>query len=434
MANASILAAFERMWQHITSALSNKSDISHTHEGMPYWVEGNDKDGGVMVCDSGYGLIRCAGDYVKSVNGSTGTVTIPNATTSANGLMSASDKAKLDNTNVSYGTCSTAADVAAKVVSLSGNTNWKLTTGSIIMVSFTNTNTAEGVTINVNNTGAYPIWYNASEYTGAGNTYTGYAGRVTTYMFNGTHWVWVSNSYDANTQSNTNSTDTSNKIYLVGATSQGSNKTTYSHGEVYVGTDHHVYSNGKQVVNLSDSQALTNKTYNGYTLGAACAKGVATSATSGNSDLITSGAVYSAVNGGHKHQAESIEPGGIEFRPSSSAGHGGYIDFHYNGSTSDYTSRVIESTSGTLTLNGNKILTKADIVDVYNATITFTKGVATYSNSNIKSTSVCIVQRRGGSVGANLSFCTTSNNGSVSIYTNASYSGSTAVNITISNL
>jgi hypothetical protein len=31
MANASILAAFERMWQHITAALSGKADSNHTH-------------------------------------------------------------------------------------------------------------------------------------------------------------------------------------------------------------------------------------------------------------------------------------------------------------------------------------------------------------------------------------------------------------------
>ena len=31
MANASILAAFERMWQHIVSALNKKSDLSHSH-------------------------------------------------------------------------------------------------------------------------------------------------------------------------------------------------------------------------------------------------------------------------------------------------------------------------------------------------------------------------------------------------------------------
>ena len=32
MANNSIFAAFERMWQHITIALGNKSDVSHTHD------------------------------------------------------------------------------------------------------------------------------------------------------------------------------------------------------------------------------------------------------------------------------------------------------------------------------------------------------------------------------------------------------------------
>ena len=47
----------------------------------------------------------------------------------------------------------------------------------------------------------------------------------------------------------------------------------------------------------------------------------------------------------------------IEFSPSSSAGHGGYIDFHFNGSSSDYTSRLIESTSGTITLHGGLTVT-----------------------------------------------------------------------------
>ena len=31
MANTSILAAFERMWQHVVAALSNKSDKGHIH-------------------------------------------------------------------------------------------------------------------------------------------------------------------------------------------------------------------------------------------------------------------------------------------------------------------------------------------------------------------------------------------------------------------
>lgn len=169
------------------------------------------------------------------------------ATESANGLLSKEDKIKLNNTNIAYGTCTTDADVAGKTISLIGNSQWALKNGSLIMVKFTNSNTASGVTLNVNNTGAYPIWYNNAEYTSTGTAYTGYKNRTITYMFNGTHWVWISGSYDANTQSNTNSTNTSNKIFLVGATSQGSNKTTYSHDTVYVGTDGCLYSNSTKV-------------------------------------------------------------------------------------------------------------------------------------------------------------------------------------------
>lgn len=37
----------------------------------------------------------------------------------------------------------------------------------------------------------------------------------------------------------------------------------------------------------------------------------------------------------------------------SDVGHGGYIDFHFNGSAADYTTRLIETASGTLCVNGN---------------------------------------------------------------------------------
>ena len=42
----------------------------------------------------------------------------------------------------------------------------------------------------------------------------------------------------------------------------------------------------------------------------------------------------------------------IELSPSSNAGHGGYIDFHFNGNTTDYTTRLYESAKGTLSLMG----------------------------------------------------------------------------------
>lgn len=48
----------------------------------------------------------------------------------------------------------------------------------------------------------------------------------------------------------------------------------------------------------------------------------------------------------------------IEFNQTSNLGHGGFIDFHYNGSTSDYTSRIIEGVEGELQFLANMICTK----------------------------------------------------------------------------
>jgi phage gp45-like len=121
------------------------------------------------------------------------------ATTSAAGLMSASDKSKLNSTNIVYGTCDTAAGTAAKVITIQGNDNWALTTGSIVVVKFTNTNSASNVTLNVNGTGAKSIWYNNAAYTSSSNIVCGYAKRYTTYMYDGTYWVWLSYGTDANT-------------------------------------------------------------------------------------------------------------------------------------------------------------------------------------------------------------------------------------------
>lgn len=96
----------------------------------------------------------------------------------------------------------------------------------------------------------------------------------------------------AETKNTAGSMDTSSKIFLIGATSQATSPQTYSQDTAYVGTDGHVYSNGKQVVNLSDSQALTNKKYNGYTLADACARGVTDTPTSTANKLLTSAGAY----------------------------------------------------------------------------------------------------------------------------------------------
>ncbi len=192
-----------------------------------------------------------------------------------------------------------------------------------------------------------------------------------------------------NTDYKASSCNTSSKIYLIGATSQGSSTstgmTTYSHDTAYVGTDGCLYSGSKKVsvepstpkmttststscpafpsgstygttfsrnyisnttanndnyllhisstgdlyvglqtntsttptwntvATLSTSQALTNKTYNGYTLGAACAKGVADSTSAGaisstGTNLVTERDVYYGlpyINNSHSYTSST---------------------------------------------------------------------------------------------------------------------------------
>jgi len=107
---------------------------------------------------------------------------------------------KLDNTNLAYGTCATAAGTAAKVVTITGNDNWSLKTGAIVAVKFSYTNTASSVTLNVNGSGAKNIWYNNAKYTSTSSQMTGYANRTIFYIYDGTYWVWLGGSYtDGNT-------------------------------------------------------------------------------------------------------------------------------------------------------------------------------------------------------------------------------------------
>ena len=132
--------------------------------------------------------------------------------------------------------------------------------------------------------------------TTAGNKHIpsgGSSGQILRWSSNGTA-VWGDDD-NTDTLNTAGSSDTNKKIFLIGADTQAFDAVTCSHDTAYVDTDGHVYSNSKQVVNLSDTQALTNKTYNGYTLGDACAKGVDTSVTNNSNKLITSGAVYSAI-------------------------------------------------------------------------------------------------------------------------------------------
>lgn len=69
-----------------------------------------------------------------------------------------------------------------------------------------------------------------------------------------------------------------------------------------------------------------------------------------------------AASSGHDHSKVGIYPSAIELAPAStSAGNGGYIDFHYNASSDDYTSRIIETNSGYLRIIATLLTLKCHI-------------------------------------------------------------------------
>lgn len=92
-----------------------------------------------------------------------------------------------------YGTCSTAASTTAKTVACS---NFVLATGAEIVVKFTVTNTASSPTLNVNGTGAKPIYYRGAVV----NAGVLASDRTYAFRYNGTQYDIVgdvdTNSYD----------------------------------------------------------------------------------------------------------------------------------------------------------------------------------------------------------------------------------------------
>ena len=123
-----------------------------------------------------------------NVSGNAGTATKWKTARKINGM---TVDGTADRTN--YGTCSTAADTAAKTVDCTG---FELVTGAEITVKFTVTNNATKPTLNVNGKGARPIFYRGSPIA------TGYlaAGRVYTFRYDGAHYELVG---DVNTDSDT---------------------------------------------------------------------------------------------------------------------------------------------------------------------------------------------------------------------------------------
>lgn len=100
-----------------------------------------------------------------------------------------------------YAECDTSASTPAKVITVPATEYFVLQVGDIVNVKFTYTNTAINPTLNINNTGNKPIVYDTSAVTTDNLWAGGEAGRITSFMYDGTNWVWISHDVDTNTLS-----------------------------------------------------------------------------------------------------------------------------------------------------------------------------------------------------------------------------------------
>ena len=162
-----------------------------------------------------------------------------------------------------YATCNTAAATAAKVATITPSSHFSLEKGARVAVQFDNANTAGSPTLNVNNTGAKAIYFKNAALTSS-NYWS--AKQIIDFIYDGNYWVCSAVVTDNNTdtKNTAGSTNTSNKIYLIGATSQAANPATYSHDTAYVGTDGCLYSNSQKVATVGDSNTFTgDNTFDG---------------------------------------------------------------------------------------------------------------------------------------------------------------------------
>mgnify|MGYP004472287855 CR=1 FL=1 len=138
----------------------------------------------------------------------------------------------------------------------------------------------------------------------------------------------------------------------------------------------------------------------------------------------------------HNHSGQSLSPVAIEMFPGASAGHGGYIDFHYNNDSADYTSRLLEIPKGILKYNNKGLLNTAHVIALRNVNIPFENGYYEYANSNITASSVTFAQWRAGAVSTLVDsvLSTTPQDGKMIIVAKNGMTGTLPVNILIINL
>lgn len=163
-----------------------------------------------------FAVIKHIGTYTHGAINSNPNIELDEVpTTNSNNLVNSGNiKKAIDVAPRFYlGTCSTAGNVAIKQVDIPNFPTQLVNgvetpiVGSVIAVKFSNNDaqSSEQKKIKVNNTSAYPVWFNINEVYNTNQIVFGYANMYIYYLFNGTHWVWITHGIDNNTTYSTQS-------------------------------------------------------------------------------------------------------------------------------------------------------------------------------------------------------------------------------------
>lgn len=188
---------------HITA--DERSKLSGIADGATYNKASSTTPKAAGTAAAGTEKNFARGDHVHpaqtDITGNAGTATKLATARNINGMLFDGSANRIN-----FGVCSTAAATAAKTVACTG---FALITGAEITVFFNTTNTAANPTLNVNNTGAKPIYYRGAAIS------AGYlaANRIYTFIYTGSAYSLVGDI-------NTNTTYSS----MTGATSSAAGK------------------------------------------------------------------------------------------------------------------------------------------------------------------------------------------------------------------
>lgn len=186
------------MSKTVAEALSSYSSYTYLYDVEGNVTQGSDKVNvhWTQFCDY---VDYSKNNFTENIKSHQVDFDIPAATTAKAGVMSAIDKSKVDGTNIGFGTCSTAPFDAAKIVELTSGVYWKARPGSVVYVWSSYSNIANNPTLNVNNTGAFPIYYNGSQITTSNKSYATYANRLMKFVFTGKYYMFAGWGVDTNT-------------------------------------------------------------------------------------------------------------------------------------------------------------------------------------------------------------------------------------------